>query len=199
LTVTLTVTLTVALTVTITVAGVSIRSAEWAAAMPKEHIIEREAPECRTVNKKKQCKDSPNMHITPLGFAQVALPSLKADFVLYSCGLWPGCQYAQAPELIAASQAAVVSHNVSSVVWATTSVPRGGDAPSDSGTAAVFRAHQARVMSATAVTAGFCAATGDHNATAVPIQQDRLYLDAKHFKQPVYQELNTVLLNLLFN
>lgn len=178
----------------------SIRSDEWAAAMPKEHIIEREKPECKRDSKNKRvCKDSPNMHITPVGFAQVALPALKADYVLYACGLWPSCQYEQAAELVAASQAAVVSHNVSSVVWASVTVPRGSVAPSDSGTAAVFRAAQAQVMPTTAVTAGFYAATGDHNATAVPIEHDQLYLDDKHFVQPVYQELNTVLLNLLFN
>jgi hypothetical protein len=188
----------------ITATGVSIRSHEWAAAMPNEHIIEREKSECKfkkdsNNQNTKVCKESPNMHITPVGFALVVLPALKADYVLYACGLWPSCQFEQAPELIAASQAAVVSHNVSDVIWASVTVPRGSAAPSDSGTAAVFRAAQARVMPTTAVTAGFYAATGDHNATAVPIQQDKLYLDDKHFVQPVYQELNTVLLNLLFN
>jgi hypothetical protein len=188
----------------IAVAGVSIRSHEWAAAMPAEHIIEREQPECKfkkgsNGKTTKVCKESPNMHITPVGFAKVALPALKADYVLYACGLWPSCQYEQAPELIAASQAAVVGHNVSSVVWASVTVPRSSAAPSDSGTAAVFRAAHASVMPTTAVTAGFYAVTGDHNATAVPIEHDKLYLDGKHFVQPVYQELNTVLLNLLFN
>jgi hypothetical protein len=115
--------------------------------------------------------------------------------VLYACGLWPSCQYEQAPELITASQAAVVSHNVSSVVWAGVTVPRSSVAPADSGTAAVFRAAHASVMPTTAVTAGYYAATEDHNATAVPIRQDKLYVDDQHFVQPVYQELNTVLLN----
>jgi hypothetical protein len=56
----------------IAVAGVSIRSHEWAAAMPAEHIIEREQLECKSEidsnNKTTEvCKESPNMHITPIG------------------------------------------------------------------------------------------------------------------------------------
>jgi hypothetical protein len=155
---------------------------------------------------------------TPLGFADLMLPALKPDWVVWNCGFWGGCAV-QPEEFIAASVKAVNNHNPRNVFWKTTTTKADGGAVAsedeEAGVIARFRKLHSRIMPAHQLTADMHEAHAKQvkalHAAAAASQADggasggdptattalELHTDMLHFRPHGYQEMNTLLLNML--
>jgi hypothetical protein len=173
--------------------GVSIQNAMWSSLIDKQEVLRSEG-QCLTPPK---CSLElvPVMHITAAAFFSKVLPLLQPHFVVANCGIH-GCDVGEQQLAQLAVNALIPNSEARNVLWSTTTVNRGGSAPDSTATVAAFEAQNARVMPATAVTAAIHSAIGPHT-TGSNATTERMYVDAVHLKQPVYQELTTVLLNIL--
>jgi hypothetical protein len=174
--------------------GVSIQNAMWSSLLDKQDVLRSEG-QCLKPYAKCSLELVPVMHITAAAFFSKILPLLQPHFVVANCGIH-GCDLDKQQLAQLAVNALIPSSESRNVLWSTTTVDRGGSAPDGASAVAAFEAQNARVMPATAVTAAIHSAIGPH-ISGNNASTERMYADGVHLKQPVYQELTTVLLNIL--
>jgi hypothetical protein len=174
--------------------GVSIQNAMWSSLLDKQDVLRSEG-QCLKPFTKCSLELVPGMHITAAAFFGKILPLLQPHFVVANCGIH-ACNLDEQQLAQLAVNALIPSSESRNVLWSTTTVDRGGSAPDSTSAVAAFEAQNARVMPATAVTAAMHSAIGPHTS-GDSASTERMYADGVHLKQPVYQELTTVLLNIL--
>jgi hypothetical protein len=163
-----------------------------------------------TVHKPGYCSAAAGfMTVTALGFAHLVLPSLKADWVSWSCGIWRGCGV-HPPEFVAAAVQALNSADPRNIFWQPPTKKSDGeaiaDSPEDAAVTAGFRALHSRIMPAHQLTADLYEAArskrlSGHRGSAAQggaaAGAAELYVDKLHFRPDAYREMNTLLLNML--
>jgi hypothetical protein len=174
--------------------GVSIQNAMWSSLLDQQAALQGEG-QCLKPYNKCSLELVPVMHITAAAFFGKILPLLQPHFVVANCRIH-ACNLDEQQLAQLAVNALIPSSESRNVLWSTTTVDRGGSAPDSTGAIAAFEAQNARVMPATAVTAAMHSAIGPHTS-GNSASTERMYADGVPLKQPVYQELTTVLLNIL--
>jgi hypothetical protein len=192
--------------------GIVLHSAMWDNVITRNYTgADINATTLQTDNATKLCTTmescgvqptAPVRKVTPLQFAKTLLPELQPDYVVYNCGHWGGCGHDLYEQLIAATTAALVSHNSRNVIWKSTTVTNKAPLNSEGSASAVFREYNCSVMPAYQLTQALYNATAVHKhpdkrSTSKNYVHNRMFRDGIHYKPPVYRELNTQLLNML--
>eukprot|EP00953_Heterococcus_sp_UTEX-ZZ885_P029671 15733-Heterococcus_DN1.PRE.1 len=181
--------------------GVTLHTSMWEAAVNPDYVLQ---PSELCAPGKCSAAAAPVMTVTALGFADLVLPSLQPDWVMWNCGLWPNCNlHPQA--LMAASLKALKNPRPRNVLWKTTTVQYNGVSANQTAVTAEFRQLHSRVMPAHRLTADLREAHEKVHKTpsarqdykSIDFAAHTLFEDKMHFKPEAYRELNTLLLNML--